>query len=242
MERKGKNAIREYIEAFAVAIIAALILRAFVIQAFRIPTGSMKDTLLVGDFLLVNKFVYGAKTPGRIPILDVKLPSFRFPSFKTPKRGDIIVFKYPKDPKVDYIKRCIAMGGDTLEVRNGLAFVNGKQREETKFIEKKWDKAVNRLISYYEVTTPQGQNYTIRFFEDYLPSTRNWGPQIIPEGHLFMMGDNRDNSADSRSWGFMPKENIVGKALVIYLSWDHSGPIWNVLGNVRWERIFDIIR
>ena len=164
MERKGKNAIREYIEAFAVAIIAALILRAFVIQAFRIPTGSMKDTLLVGDFLLVNKFVYGAKTPGRIPLLDIKLPSFRFPKFKEPQRGDIIVFKYPKDPKVDYIKRCIAMGGDTLEIRNGVAFVNGKQREKLKFIEKKWDKDINRLINYYEVTTPQGQKYTIRFF------------------------------------------------------------------------------
>ena len=242
MERKGKNAIREYIEAFAVAIIAALILRAFVIQAFRIPTGSMKDTLLIGDFLLVNKFVYGAKTPGRIPLLDIKLPSFRFPSFKEPKRGDIIVFKYPKDPKVDYIKRCIAMGGDTLEIRNGVAYVNGKEREKLKFIEKKWDKGINRLINYYEVTTPQGQKYTIRFFEDYFPGTRNYGPQIIPEGHLFMMGDNRDNSADSRSWGFMPMENVVGKALVIYLSWDTSGPIWNVFGNVRWERIFDIIR
>lgn len=242
MERKGKNAIREYIEAFTVAIVAALILRAFVIQAFRIPTGSMKDTLLIGDFLLVNKFVYGAKTPDRIPLVDIKLPSFRFPAFKQPKRGDIIVFKYPKDPKVDYIKRCIAMGGDTLEVRNGIAWINGKQREKIMFKEKKWDKEARHLINYYDVTTPEGQHYTIRFYEDYFPSNRNFGPVVVPPDHLFMMGDNRDNSADSRSWGYMPMENIVGEALVIYLSWDHTGPIWNVFGNIRWERIFDIIR
>jgi signal peptidase I len=242
MERKGKNAIREYIEAFAVAIIAALILRAFVIQAFRIPTGSMKDTLLVGDFLLVNKFIYGAETPRRIMFTDIELPTFRFPAFEEPERGDIIVFKYPEDEKLDYIKRCVAMGGDTLEVKQGAVWINGKIREKTEFVEKKWDKAINRYINYYRVTTPQGQQYTIRLFEDYFPSTRNYGPIVIPEGNLFMMGDNRDNSADSRSWGLMPMDNIVGKALVIYLSWDNTGAIWNVLGNVRWDRIFNIIR
>ena len=123
MKRK-KNVVREYVEAFGVAIIAALILRALVIQAFRIPTGSMKDTLLVGDFLLVNKFIYGARTPDRIAFTDVKLPSVRFPALKEPKRGDIIVFKYPKDEKLDYIKRCIGLPGDTLEINGGEVYIN----------------------------------------------------------------------------------------------------------------------
>ena len=104
MDRK-KNIIREYVEAFGVAIIAALVLRMLIVQAFRIPTGSMKDTLLVGDFLLVNKFIYGARTPDRIPFTDIKLPFLRLPALKQPERGDIIVFKYPRDEKLDYIKR-----------------------------------------------------------------------------------------------------------------------------------------
>ena len=125
MKSKKKSITRDYIEAFGVALIAALILRALVIQAFRIPTGSMKDTLLVGDFLLVNKFIYGAQTPGRIPFTEIKLPSYRFPALREPHRGDIIVFKYPLDETLDYIKRCVAVAGDTIEFRDWHVFVNG---------------------------------------------------------------------------------------------------------------------
>ncbi len=239
---KKKNIFREYIEAFAFAIIAALILRAFVIQAFRIPTGSMKDTLLIGDFLLVNKFVYGAKTPDRISFTDIKLPSFRFPAFKKPKRGDIIVFKYPKDEKLDYIKRCVALSGDTIEVRQGTVYLNHKPYEQIEFMKKEFDTEDNIYTNYYKVTNTEGKHYVIRRYDGINPSSRYYGPVVVPTGYLFMMGDNRDNSADGRSWGFMPKENIVGEALIIYWSWDKNKSIWKLFSKIRWERIFNIIR
>jgi len=239
---KKKNIFREYIEAFAFAIIAALVLRAFVIQAFRIPTGSMKDTLLVGDFLLVNKFIYGAKTPDRVAFTDIKLPSFRFPALKQPKRGDIIVFKYPGDEKLDYIKRCVALSGDTLEVQQGVVILNGKPYEELEFHKKEFDAEEGIYTNYYNVTTSEGKKYVIRRYAGISPRSRYHGPIVVPEGYLFMMGDNRDNSADSRSWGFMPKENIVGEALVIYWSWDKHEPLWKIFSKIRWGRIFNVIQ
>ncbi|MBN1997882.1 signal peptidase I [candidate division KSB1 bacterium] len=241
MHRK-KNIIREYVEAFGVAIIAALILRMLVIQAFRIPTGSMKDTLLVGDMLLVNKFVYGAQTIVRIPYTDIKIPSIRFPALKEPGRGDIIVFKYPKDEKLDYIKRCIALSGDTLEIREGNVFVNGQPEGDITFLEKAWDPEESQNINYYQVNTPDGYEYTIRKYVGTKSRYYNYGPVVVPEDHLFMMGDNRDNSADSRYWGFMPKKNLVGQALVIYFSWDGSLPSWQIFHKIRWDRLFGIIR
>ena len=117
---KGKNSFREFFEAIIVAFIAAFILRIFLIQAFRIPTGSMKDTLMIGDFLLVNKFIYGVRTPDRIPFFDAPIPFLRFPAFKEPERGNIIVFKYPLDESLDYIKRCVGQPGQTIEVKNGV--------------------------------------------------------------------------------------------------------------------------
>ena len=239
---KKKNIIRDYIEAFAFAIIAALILRAFVIQAFRIPTGSMKDTLKIGDFLLVNKFVYGAKTPDRIILTDVKLPSYRFPSLKKPKRGDIIVFKYPRDEKLDYIKRCVGLPGDTLEVRDGIVYLNHKPYESIEFDKKDFDPDDSIYINYYKVTTSFGKKYTIRRYAGISPNSRYFGPVVIPDDCLFMMGDNRDNSADSRVWGMMPMKNIVGEAMVIYWSWDKNVPLWKVFSKVRWGRIFNVIR
>ena len=176
MDKKGKNVIREYIEAFSVALIAALILRALVIQAFRIPTGSMKDTLLVGDFLLVNKFVYGAQTPERIPLVDIKIPSFRFPALKEPKRGEIIVFKYPLDEKLDYIKRCIGVAGDTIQIRKGIVYVNGKPEGERKFIEKKFDSSEGAYINYYRINSADGFEYTIRYYADASPRHSDFGP------------------------------------------------------------------
>jgi len=238
MSSKGKNIFREYFEAFAVALLAALVLRALVIQAFRIPTGSMQDTLLVGDFLLVNKFVYGAMTPENIPFTKVKLPSFHFPGLKKPQRGDIIVFKYPLDESLDYIKRCIGVPGDTLEMRQGVMYINHKPEGEIRFVQKKYDYEAVHNIDYYQVTTPTGKEYTIRRYEGSSPTF----PEIVvPPDHLFMMGDNRDNSADSRSWGFMPVKNIRGKALVIYFSWDKYEPFWNPFRAIRWDRIFGVI-
>ncbi len=222
-KKKKKNIIREYAEALAIAIIGALILRAFVIQAFRIPTGSMEDTLLVGDFLLVNKFWYGAKVP---------FTDYRLPSFADPKQGDVIVFKYPLDPSLDYIKRCIAVEGQTLLIKDKQIYVDGKpftNPDHVKFIDphiKKKGVVERQITSAF----PEGS-----FNRD------NFGPVVIPKGYLFMMGDNRDNSLDSRYWGFMPKENVVGKALIIYWSWNKDIPLYRILTKIRWGRILDLI-
>ncbi|MBN2356736.1 signal peptidase I [candidate division KSB1 bacterium] len=238
MKKKGKGIFREYFEAFAVALLAALILRALVIQAFRIPTGSMKDTLLVGDFLLVNKFIYGAETPEHIPIIDVQLPTLKLPGLRQPERGDIIVFKYPLDEKLDYIKRCIGTPGDTLEMRNGEVLINNQPEGRITFIEKKFDESEGRYVNYFKVVA-NGKDYVIRRYDGFNP---RFGPVVVPPDHLFMMGDNRDNSQDSRYWGYLPMQNIRGQALVIYFSWDKTEPLWDIFHKIRWTRIFSIIR
>lgn len=240
--RKTKSQIREYSEAILVALLAALILRSFVVQAFRIPTGSMKDTLLIGDFLLVNKFIYGVRTPDSIPFTDLQLPSWRIlPRLRQPQRGDIIVFKYPDDPKLDYIKRCIAVAGDVLELRDGEVFLNGRPEGKKEFIKKEYDPEEGHYVMYYRMTTPENKVYTIRRHADRYSNSENDGPMRVPPGHFFMMGDNRDNSADSRVWGFLPEKNVVGQALVIYMSWDKQVPLYRILSKVRWMRIGNLI-
>ena len=220
-KKKKKNIIQEYVEAFGVAIIAALIIRALVIQAFRIPTGSMENTLLVGDFLLVNKFIYGAK----IPFTDIRLPAF-----DEPKPNDIVVFKYPKDPKLDYIKRCLAVGGQTVEIRNKVVYVDGKEIP--------LPPKGQHIFS--DIRPPGVQDYDN--FPTGSGNRDNYGPVKVPENHYFMLGDNRDNSQDSRYWGFLPKENIVGKPLIIYFSWDKTIPLYRFFKKIRWVRIGDLIR
>lgn len=245
-ERKArkKNIVREYVEAILVALCAALILRIFVIQAFRIPTGSMKDTLLIGDFLLVNKFIYGVRTPDRIPLVDIKIPYFRLPAIREPRPGDIIVFKYPKDEKLDYIKRCIALAGQTVEIRDGTVYIDGKAEGESKFLKNAYDSEEQggQRVDYYQITKDNGKKYTIRYWEAENRSNRNFGPIKVPQGHLFVMGDNRDNSSDSRFWGFLPRENVVGQALIIYFSWDREAPLYKIFKRIRWTRIGDPIR
>lgn len=222
-EKKTKSKsplIREYAEALIIALLAALIIRTFIVQAFRIPTGSMEDTLLVGDFLLVNKFIYGA----RVPFLDWKLPAIR-----EPEQGDIVVFKYPRNEKQDYIKRCIAVGGQTVEIRNKEVYVDGKRFEDSihsKFI----DEVIKPPgVVEYDVE-PRGAG-----------NRDNYGPVRVPEGHLFVMGDNRDNSLDSRYWGFLPRKNLIGNALIIYFSWDKIVPFYRIFSKIRWSRIGRLI-
>ncbi len=277
---KAKSQTREFIEAGLVALIAALLLRTFVVQAFRIPTGSMKDTLLIGDFLLVNKFVYGVRTPDGIPFTDVRLPFLRLPAIKEPTPGEIIVFKYPENDKLDYIKRCIAVSGQTLEVREGLAYVDGQPEGKSEFVKKEYDAQEGRYVNYYKITTPRGQTYTIRHHADHDLSFENYGPIRVPAkgdvisaetkermkrkeaqerveilkaydsdndgrydgDQYFMMGDNRDNSADSRVWEFLPRGNVVGEAMVIYWSWDSEEKLHRILTKVRWERIGNLIK
>ena len=239
---KKKNSFRETTEAILIALLAAMLLRAFVVQAFRIPTGSMKDTLLVGDFLLVNKFIYGVRTPDRIQVIDAQIPFFRLPAFKKPKHGDVVVFKYPRDEKLDYIKRCIAIGGDTIEVRNSEVFVNGNS-EGVKFdLGKKFDSEEGRYVKHTRIKTPYGKTYTVRHYVDKNQELDDFGPIVVPEGHYFMMGDNRDNSSDSRVWGTLQEENVVGEALIIYFSWEKAGEFWNIIDSVRWSRIANFIR
>jgi signal peptidase I len=198
MAKRKKSIIREYSEIIVLAVGLALFVRTFFIQAFRIPSESMEDTLLVGDFLFANKLLYGPK----LPFVDVRLPSIR-----DPKPGDIIIFRYPQDPSIDYIKRCVAVEGQTVELIDDQLYVDGALREEP-------------FSKYVFGSRPD----------------RHFGPFTVPEGHIFMMGDNRDNSADSRAWGPLDKKLISGKAMFIYFSWNPSSH------SIRFSRIGDLIR
>jgi len=193
---KRKSVAREYTEAILIALLLALFIRTFVIQAFKIPSGSMKETLLIGDHILVSKFAYGTHIPNEIPFLNIKLfdDIIFFP--KQPERGDIIVFKYPKDEKRDFIKRVIGVPGDLLEVRHQKVFINGKPYED-------------RHARHTE--SPSDSSLVPR---------DDFGPVLVPDNHLFMMGDNRENSQDSRYWGFLDINKVRGKALMIYWSWN----------------------
>lgn len=215
--KQGKSKFREYTEAIVLAIILALFIRAFVVQAFKIPSGSMIPTLLVGDHILVNKFIYGLK----VPFYSKKI----FP-FEDPKRGDVIVFIYPEDPSKDFIKRVIGVGGDTIEIRNKKVLINGQEYEDPH--------------AYYS-------NYSLAF----AGGCPYCGPLKVPQNHLFVLGDNRDNSKDSRYWGFVPLESVRGKAFMIY--WSNGSPheraLWNLpvrlydaVNYNRWSRMGDIIR
>jgi signal peptidase I len=196
-----RRVVLEYVRAIGLALLLALVIRQFVIQAFRIPTGSMERTLLVGDFLFVNKFLYGAKTPDRIRLFNHTLveglPVLKLPALRQPQQGDIIVFQYPRDLNQDYIKRCVAVSGDTVQVKDGILYVNGDR---------------------YEQHTYHDQDKLVRGSE----LNRRFGPYVVPDGTIFMMGDNRYNSADSRFWGPLDVDLVKGKALFIYWSWDRD--------------------
>jgi signal peptidase I len=231
---KAKSKSFESVQAILVAILAALILRQFVIAAYKIPTSSMEDTLLVGDFLLVNKFYYGAQTPNWIGIpftrIGFNVPWFRFPKIAEPKQNDIVVFRYPRDEYLDYIKRCVAVEGQVVKVVNKELFV-----DDIRFPDPPKLKHIDpRILSRYD-------RYPTAFAPD-VGSRDNFGPITVPPKHFFMMGDNRDNSSDGREWGFVPPENIVGKPLIIYLSWNSHIPSYRLFHKVRWSRLAMVIR
>jgi signal peptidase I len=211
---KKKSALRENIEVFIVAALLALFIRTFIVQAFKIPSGSMKETLQIGDHILVNKFIYGVKLPF---LLTTIMP------LKDPQKGDIVVFKFPEDPKKDFIKRAVAVAGDTIEIIDKQVFVNG-ERQEHPFAEFK-DKGI---------VPPCTQMQKSMGFDRC--NKDNYGPVTVPEGKLFVMGDNRDHSYDSRFWGFVDLKVVKGKAFMIYWSWDSDNTA------VRWRRIGNIIR
>lgn len=226
---------KDFLEGLFVALIAALIIRQFVIQAYTIPTASMEDTLLVGDFLLVNKFVYGMRTPDwiGIPYTDIGFDVpwvYRFPAIKDPEPYDVIIFRYPKDTSKDYIKRCIAVGGQSIEVVNKKVYV-----DSVAFPKPPHMKHIDRR------TFRRNQTALFSTFRD-LGSRDNYGPITIPEDHYWAMGDNRDNSEDSRVWGFVPHDNIVGQALIIYFSWDSNVPWTRFYNKIRFDRMGTVIR
>ena len=193
--RAAKSTIREYMEAIVLAIVLTVVIRGLIVQAFRIPTGSMENTLLVGDFLFVNKLVYGSEID--VGIAGHRVIYYRFPAIRKPQRGDIIVFRYPDDPSRDFIKRCVAVEGQTVQIRDKVLYVDGE---------------------------PQTERYVIHSDDRMLPpevnQRDNFGPIVGPKGHIFMMGDNRDNSHDSRFWGPLPLSLVKGKAMILYWSWD----------------------
>jgi len=228
-EGKKKSSFREWSESLVVAIAGALILRTFVIQAFKIPSSSMEETLLVGDFLFVNKFIYGT----HIPFTEKRILQFR-----DPKRGDVIVFRYPFR-KRDFIKRCIAVEGDTIQVNNKLVYVNRKELQEPYAHHSDanlYDSHLRMDPEGYQRTWEQGG------FRQGGMTRDNFGPVVVPKDHLFMMGDNRDNSDDSRFWGPLHKKFIKGKAIILYWSWKKHIPFYRMWEKVRWLRIGKLIQ
>jgi len=282
-----KSRFRESVESVLLVIAAALFLKAFVVEAFRIPSGSMANTLIEGDFLFVNKFIYGIKSPKYIPFTNVKIPHFHLPPFKQPKAGDVIVFVYPGDrdevkPREiqSYIKRCVAVGGDTVEIVNKVVYVNGRQLANPEHVKLEPINSGPRGVSNPRIF-PKGSSFNednygpIRvpkegdvieltpenidgwevFIEREGHSVERQGDGILIDGklatsyrveqnYLFVLGDNRENSLDSRFWGFLPEDNIVGQALIIYWSWNQNLPLASAdkFRSVRWARIGTIVR
>lgn len=200
VEKKRKSLAREYLEAIVIALLLALVIRTFVIQAFTIPSGSMMDTLLVGDYILVNKFIYGAEIP---------FTSRHLPGIRLPQRGDIIVFRYPQDESRDFIKRVIGVPGDTVQVRDNRVYINGRLLDEP-------------YVRSGSFRNPPSNHCGYVYACD---------PIVVPLAAYFVMGDNRDNSQDSRYWGFVKRPKIRGKAFFIYWSWDGE------LHWLRWRRL-----
>jgi signal peptidase I len=208
---RQKSQLREYAEALFVALLLALAIRTFVVQAFKIPSGSMLPTLQIGDHILVNKFLYGPRL--EVPLTQISLG--RLPGLRKPRPGDVVVFVYPKNPSQDFIKRVIAVGGQKIEIRNRQIFLDGQP----------WGPAPSPLSTSTTCLPPEAP------FSWPVLDRDDCGPYTVPEDSVFVMGDNRAQSYDSRAWGPVPLANVKGKALIIYWSWD--GPDrW-----VRWDRI-----
>ena len=197
-----RTVFQEYSEAFVVAVILAILIRAFIVQAFKIPSSSMESTLLVGDHILVNKFIYGVRIP---------FTHLRWPGLRSPSRGDVIVFVFPMDRSKDFIKRVVGVGGDTVEIVDKKVFVNGKEQVEP----------------YVQHISPEIQPGS-------LSPRDNMAPIKVPKGYLFVMGDNRDASHDSRFWRFVPVEDVKGEAFLIYYSALR-------FPYIRWGRLFHVI-
>lgn len=225
------RAFAEYARTIIIAVAVFALARTFLIEAFKIPSGSMEDTLLVGDFLLVNKAVYGAQ----IPFTHLRLPDFR-----KPERRDIIVFRFPKDRTTPYVKRLIGLPGDTVAMRDGVLYVNGQPQVERYVLHdrpnldgtpEEFDWQRNFLVKSAQAS------------EDYHPTRNTWGPLIVPKQNYFVLGDNRDNSSDSRYWGFVPADLLMGRPMFVYYSYEHKqSDSYPWLTDIRWQRLGMLIR
>ncbi len=221
--RSVARGVADWLRSVAIALVLFLIVRAWVIEAFKIPTGSMEGTLLVGDFLLVNKAIYGATLPGGIQI----------PGYAEPAWGDVVVFHPPHEPEKNYVKRIVGMPSDTLEMRNKRLYRNGEEVEEpyVRYLDRRGD-AVHPGMRW------QSNHLIASTRIRYEPTRDNWGPIVVPTGRYFVLGDNRDNSEDSRYWGFVARERIRGKPWRVYYSFEpvpDSRLAW--LQGIRWSRL-----
>lgn len=225
-----KSVAREYLESIVVAVILALFIRTFAVQAFKIPTGSMEYNLLIGDHLLVNKLVY---SPSLGPLEDALFAK------KPIQRGHVVVFKFPEDPTRDFIKRVIGLPGETIEIRDKQVLVNGTPLDEP-------------YVHFNEAPLRRDEESGLLGGDS---SRDDWGPQVVPDGQLLVLGDNRDNSRDSRFWGFLPADQVKGRALLVYWSYEatreeyhRTGLVeWvkdtlSAFGRTRWRRFFHVIR
>lgn len=263
----ARKPLREWLDALLIAVIIATILRIFVVESYRIPTGSMEQTLLAGDVLFVNKYVYGAKVP---------FTNYRLPAAQDVERGEVIVFKFPKNRSLNFIKRCVAVGGDVLEIRNRNLFVNGKVvplPEHAQFIAQEMPQGLgdSRIFPvnshfnkdhYGPLRVPrkgdviQLNAYTYPLYaalvadEGHTVALKGDGVYVdgaltdkytVTDNYYFAMGDNRDDSLDSRFWGFVPGRDIVGRAIVVYWSWNPGRSIvqdpLGKVASIRWNRI-----
>ena len=278
--------LRDYAIAIVITIAAAFFLKTFVIEAYRIPTASMENTLLVGDYLLVNKFVYGATTPRRLPFSHAELPFIQLPRVRMPERGDIIVFEFHNKGEsepfnatepVNFVKRCVAVGGDTVQFVDSKLYVNGMPFPEIETMpsfysgklpngycdERMWPpgECFNReyygpvvvprtgevdslnlenIVMWQSLIRHEGHNVSIGQNRSIMIDGKPASTYTVEENYVFVVGDNRDNSLDSRYWGFVPERKIVGEAMMIYWSWDQEHSLWPItekLASIRWNRI-----
>lgn len=221
--------IIDYARSFFPVLLLVFFLRSFLFEPFRIPSGSLEPTLLIGDFILVNKFDYGI----RLPVIHKKI-------FKVddPKRGDIIVFRWPPDESYDFIKRIIGVPGDHIKYIDKVLYINGKKVDYGLPIPAQSIDESGSMQSVVDVTENL-PGVTHQIFQNPHQSSHDFNDIVVPVGMYYVMGDNRDDSADSRFWGLVPDKNIVGKAIVSWMSWDNNNPKY--LHKIRWDRIFKII-
>jgi signal peptidase I len=223
--RSASQAALEWTKSIAIALVIWFIVRSLLVEAFRIPSGSMENTLLIGDFLFVNKALYGAE----IPVVHKRLPALR-----EPERYDIVVFDSPEEPGINVVKRVVGLPGDTLQMVENVLHVDSRRMEESHVV---------TSGSTYDPEDPrmlwQSEYLANRPPRSYRPSLKNWGPIVVPPDSFFVMGDNRDNSYDSRYWGFLGRDRVAGRPLFIYYSFDKRGVMpLPFLTNIRWDRIF----